>query len=155
MTTKTTCMCRIPVHEAAIPVFASGFELAEWAKAHKVSVEPDHLGRPSVDVETAYRLRDEADEAAERHEKQRRADAERLSRVLAAAQENRQAAYAKAYVAAAKAGKSPALAGAAGREAIAAAEADLDVSIRNQLGAVMVPDIGAGFGFGFATTREV
>ena len=64
--TSSSCMCRIPVDEAAIPGFSTGDELAEWCRAHGVTIEPDHLGRPSVDVPTAYRLRAESDAQSER-----------------------------------------------------------------------------------------
>jgi hypothetical protein len=49
-----------------MPVFISGPDFTAWCEAHEVVIEPDHLGRPSVDVATAYRLRAEADEHAER-----------------------------------------------------------------------------------------
>jgi len=65
--TSPACLCRIPVDEVAIPTFATGVELADWAEAHGVSIEPDHLGRPSVDVPTAYRLRHESDEQSARY----------------------------------------------------------------------------------------
>jgi hypothetical protein len=45
----------------------SGAEQDAWADEHGVEILPDHLNRPSVDVETAYRLRAEADAVAERH----------------------------------------------------------------------------------------
>jgi hypothetical protein len=50
----------------AIPLFVDGDQLAEWCRAHEVEILADHLGRPSVDVPTAYRLRAEADEQSER-----------------------------------------------------------------------------------------
>jgi hypothetical protein len=59
-------MCRIAVDEVAMPMFVSGPDFTEWCEAHQVEILPDHLGRPSVDVATAYRLRAEADEHAER-----------------------------------------------------------------------------------------
>jgi hypothetical protein len=62
----TGCMCRIAVDEVAMPMFVSGPDFTEWCEAHQVEILPDHLGRPSVDVATAYRLRAEADEHAER-----------------------------------------------------------------------------------------
>jgi hypothetical protein len=49
-----------------MPVFIAGPDFSAWCAAHQVSIEPDHLGRPSVDVPTAYRPRAEADEQAER-----------------------------------------------------------------------------------------
>ena len=63
---SSTCMHRIPVDDVAMPVFLTGPDFTAWCEAHQVSIEPDHLGRPSVDVPTAYRLWAEADEQAER-----------------------------------------------------------------------------------------
>jgi hypothetical protein len=59
-------MCRITVDEVAMPRFTYGPDLAAWSEAHEVEILPDHLGRPSVDLPTAYRLRAEADVVSER-----------------------------------------------------------------------------------------
>jgi hypothetical protein len=65
-TPSSTCMHRIAVDEVAMPLFVDGEQLADWCAAHGVEIRADHLGRPSVDVPTAYRLRAEADDHAER-----------------------------------------------------------------------------------------
>src|SRR6266704_2752542 len=66
MTTKT-CMCRIPTDECAIPRFIDGDALAEWCRVHDVEILADHQNRPSVDIATAYRLRDESGRESERN----------------------------------------------------------------------------------------
>jgi hypothetical protein len=132
-------MCRVPLTDAAVPTFRTAAEFATWAKANRVEVLPDHMGRPSLDLPTAYRLHGEA---SARAEVENRAETERVARdkaELAAAQERRQATYLAALAKARSSRKNHHEASAIAGEAVAKAEKDTPDRIRHRLAGVSVP----------------
>ena len=137
--TNTGCRCRVPLGEAAVPVFARTDELLRWADQHGVSIEPDHQNRLSVSVDDAYRLRDESNAVMERHAADEATRKAKLAVDIAKAQEKRQKAYSDVYIGSVRATGHEFRARDAGREAIDEAERSLNPVIRNQLGPVAVP----------------
>jgi hypothetical protein len=133
------CLCRVPVEEMA-PTFGTMRDLFEWADARGIELGNDHLGRLSVSMPDAYRLREEYDRAALASVEGEAARKQKLDRELARAQETRQSTYTDALLAAATRGVESARAAKAAREAVEQAERNLDPAIRNQLGKVWVDD---------------
>jgi hypothetical protein len=144
--TNTGCRCRVPLSEAAVPAFVRTDELLRWADQHGVGLEMDHINRLSVSVDDAYRLRDEANAASEKHAAEEAARKAKLQADIDKAQEKRQRAFSDAYTASMAADAWPSKAMDAGRAALAEAERGLDSAVRNQLGPVAVPDVPVNAG---------
>lgn len=69
--TKSTEM-RVPFGEIlGVPSFLTGAAKEEWCKANKVVIEIDWAGRESVDLPTAWRLKEMGDKLAERANEER------------------------------------------------------------------------------------
>ena len=125
-----------------MPTFNTAAELTTWARANRVEVAPDHMGRPSIDLPTAYRLHAEDSARAEAHA---RAEAERIARdraELDAAQDRRQSTYMAAFAKARSSRKSDREASELGWEAVWKVEKNTPDHIRHRLTGVRVP-VGA------------
>ncbi len=93
-------LVRVPLSDCpAVPIFLTNSAMEDWLAAHGVKVKPDHAGRPSIDLVTAYRLQAEAVAQAEAEQAQRQAAAERLTEEVDKAQRKRQELYEKTYLA--------------------------------------------------------
>lgn len=78
----------VPLSEVrGVPTFLSWENLQRWLADHKVDVQEDWGGRPSVDLPTAWRLKAEADADAARIEAEQRKRQEHDAAVQAATQE--------------------------------------------------------------------
>lgn len=79
---------RVPLADIpVIPLFVTGESREIWLKEHNVTVELDWAGRPSVDLETAWRLKDLLDRQQELVLKEERKRAEHDAAVAAAQRE--------------------------------------------------------------------
>lgn len=137
----TGCRCRVPVTEAAVPMFATNGELIEWCQARGIELDLDHKNQLSVSMDDAYRLRDEA---AEQSERSAREEAERKAKEEAAirdAQQRRQDTYTATYTKAMRKGYAPSAVREMAWEAVHAAEAKLPAAVLQQLGPVTMPDV--------------
>lgn len=93
-------LVRVPLADCPyIPIYLNNAALGDWLTAHGVEVKPDHAGRPSIDLATAYRLQAESVAQAEAEQAQRQAAAERLTEEVDKAQRKRQELYEKTYLA--------------------------------------------------------
>jgi hypothetical protein len=135
------CVCRVPLDEAAVPMFATSSEVFQWLADHGVKdFGPDHRGRTSIPVADAIRLYAEGAEQATISEAARAkatlAEQARLAKLSA----QRQETYQRELYAAAARGVGSAKAMQAAREAVDRVEAGLDMSTRSQLGLVWCDD---------------
>lgn len=139
-TTNQAQEYRIPITDAAIPDFLRSNELYAWADANKVEILPDHQNRLSISVADAYRVRAEADAAAQAHLEAEAARRARNAAEVRDAQGKRQRVFSEAYAKAARKADTP-WGGqgddpdAVGWEAVREAEKKLDPAIRDQLSA--------------------
>jgi hypothetical protein len=132
-------MCRVPITDAAVPTFSTEAEFTTWTRANRVEVAPDHIGRSSIDLPTAYRLHADASARAEAHA---RAEAERIARdkaELAAAQDLRQSTYMAALAKARSSRKNHHEASQKAWDAVAKVESNTPDRIRHRLAGVSVP----------------
>lgn len=61
------CVCRVPLEECAVPLFATVQEQFDWLAAHGVvDIAPNHRGELSIPAADGLRLRRESDEQSER-----------------------------------------------------------------------------------------
>jgi len=140
-TDDLAALIRVPLAECpAIPIFLRTSALAEWLAANGVDVKPDHAGRPSIDLPTAYRLQAEAEAGIKAEDARRRAAADKLAAQVDKAQQHRQDTYVKAYLAAlpATSGSTHGLTEARQKawRAVRAAERNLSPEVAQRLGPV-------------------
>ncbi|CAL8980362.1 hypothetical protein PROP_03140 [Propionicimonas sp. T2.31MG-18] len=136
-------LVRVPLADVpGIPHFILNSALNDWLRAKRVVVKPDHAGRPSVDLPTAYRIQEEMEAETAAEEARRQAQAEKLADAVAEAQRRRQEVYTAAYLACGlnhSAGFAQVIdARKAAWKAVAKAEAGMPAEVARQLGAVSI-----------------
>ena len=88
------CRCRVPIAEFGIAAMTTR-DSADWLKANGVTdMEPDYLGRPSISIDDAYKLRAKAIEAEKEAERRHE-----IRLAIGVANKERQAIYNKAMTA--------------------------------------------------------
>jgi hypothetical protein len=142
MTRNTAhCVCRVPLDEAAVPMFATSSEVFQWLADHGVKdIGPDHRGRTSIPVADAMRLYAESAEQATISEAARAKAALAEQARLAKLSAQRQETFETELYAAAARGIGSARAAQAARAAVDRVEASLDAATRSQLGLVWTDD---------------
>lgn len=141
MARTTGCLCRVPLHETAVPAFGRNDELLKWCADHGVDLDTDHMGRLSVSMEDAYRLRRESDEQARKSAEEQAVKAAKLAGQIREAQQRRQDVFSTTYTKAISRGRHSSQAIHEAQEAVTKAERRLDPQISTQLGLVQIPQV--------------
>lgn len=132
------CLCRVPIAEAAVPVATSRVELDAWAAANEVEILPDHMGRPSIDLPTAYRLFEQQQATVAAHRAAEEAKAVRERTALEDAQRARQKTHEQHYIRNMNKGLGSSKSSLLAWEAVHASEEGLPQSIKDKLGQVYI-----------------